>query len=304
MRIKNGLVMVVILLFIGIAIQPGIIADVSFESDNSELVEIIVEIYEVNGVQEYTVMLTQEQAEELELLINNTKTVLDEADDSDETETIFEDTVSSLNELGLLTNGINVDKVQRLVTGEEQNPRIIKLFERYYSKNQKSSDIDRNFLCLMAGDTSYTIFIGPFALLFVFLGPLLFVRNFVFFEWLRNNNPDFWSWLSVNFSDFFSKLFFLRIVFWIAFGAGLNFLPLKIGAYMFYGWYIPSFDPWDESEWIPAKGWIITNGLSGKKQWSGNFFGDVVGFTGIKIYRELFDFFYLGSALRVRIDEE
>ena len=302
--VKNGLVMVVILLFIGVAFQPVIIADVSIEYDDSELVEITIEIFEVNRVQKYTVILTQKQAEELENLINNFEIELDSADSIDETEAIFKDTVVSLNKLGLLLGGMSVEEAQRLVTGEEQNPRIVKLFERYYSKNQKSLDIDRNFLCLIAGDTSNTVFIGPFALLFGLHGPLLFVRNFAFFEWLKNNNPDFWSWWSVNFGNFHSILLFFRMFFWIAFGAGLNFLPLKIGAYMFYGWYTPSFDPWEESEWIPAKGWIITNGLSGKKQWTGSFFGDVLGFTGIKIYRDLFDFFYLGSALLVRIEEE
>jgi hypothetical protein len=117
--VKNGLVVGVILSFIGVAVHPAM-ADISVVSDDSELVEITVQFYEINKTYNHTLMLTQQQAEELELLINNTKTVLDAADNSEETETIFKDTVSSLNELNLLTNGMNVEKVQRLVTGKEQ----------------------------------------------------------------------------------------------------------------------------------------------------------------------------------------
>ena len=95
--VKNGLVMVVILLFIGVAVQPVIIADVSIESDNSELVEITVEICEVDKAYNHTVMVTKEQVEELENLINNFEIELENADDLGETETIFKDTIVSLS---------------------------------------------------------------------------------------------------------------------------------------------------------------------------------------------------------------
>jgi hypothetical protein len=302
MRIKNGLVIGVILLFVGVAVQPVIVADVSIESDDSELVEITVEIFEVNRVQEYTVMLTKEQAEELELLINNTKTELDAADNSDETENIFMNTVVSLNELGLLPKGMSVKEAQRLVTGKEQNPRVVKLLEEYYSKNQKSLDYDRNILCLIAGETINTVFIGPFALLCGLRVALLLLRQSEFLRWLKNINPELWSWLSVNFGEFGFELFCKRMGLWIAFGAGLNFLPLKIGAYIYYGWFRNYGHHWYPVD-IPAEGWVITNGLSGKKEWSGDFYGDVVGFTGIKIIRDLLDFYYLGAALRVKIKD-
>ena len=306
---REVLVIGIIVQFIGVAFQPVIIADVSIESDKSELVEITVEIYEVNRVQEYTVMLSQEQAEELELLINKTKTELDAADNSDETENIFMNTVLSLNELGLLTNEINVEKVQRLVRGEEQNPRVVKLFEKYYSKNQKNLDYDKNILCLIAGGTIKTVFIAPFALLFGLLfglhGPLSFVRHIKFLEWFNNINPDLLSWWLENFGEFHYRLLFLRMSFWITFGVGLNFLPLKIGAYIHYGWFKFYFYPWyNEVEDIPAEGWVNTYGLFGKKEWSGDFYGGVIGFTGIKITNKLLDHFYFGAALGVSIDDE
>ncbi len=293
--------MVIIALFVSVAVQPSIIADCSIESDNSELVEITVEIYEVNRVQEYTVMLTQEQAEELELLINNAKTELDAADNSDETKNIFMNTVESLNDLGLFTNGMDVEKVQRLITGDEQNPRIVKLFKRYYCKNQKSLDDGENTLCLIAGDTSNTIFIGPIPFLIALHCISLYGKYLRFLEWLQDNNPEFWSWWSENFGKLGLNLFFLRVFFWGYLGAGLNFCPIKFGAYMIFGWIefgdeIPYF--------IPAEGWVNTIGPYDNFFWSGSFNGYVIGFTGIKIIRSFLDFFYLGAALKVHIECE
>ena len=302
---KKALVIGVIFLFISIAIQPVIIADVSIESDKSELVEITVEIYEVNRVQIYTVILTQEQAEDLDLLINNTKTVLDAADNSDEAKNIFMNTVLSFNELGLLPNSINVEKVQKLVTGEERNPRVERLFERYYNNNQKGLFDNDNILCLIAGKTINTVFIGPLALLFGLLfgihGVSSFVRHINILECFNNINPNLLSWWLENFGEFHYRLLFLRMSLWIALGVGLNFLPLKTGAYIHYGWIKFLYYPWDYSEDIPAEGWVNTFGLFGKKELSGDFYGDVLGFTGIKITNELLDHYYLGAALRVKI---
>jgi len=301
--VKNGLVVGVILLFIGVAFQPVIIADVSNNSEDSDLLEITVEIYELNRVQGYTVMLTQEQAEELELLINNTKAELDAVDNLDETETIFKETVLSLNELGLITNGMNVEKVQRLVTGEEQNSRIVKLLEKYNSKNQKSLDKNENTLCLISGDTINTIFAGSIPILILLRFFVFTARINMFFGWL-SNFPELWDRLSPYLDKIVEIFFSPRFSFWLFLGASINFLPIKFGAFIYYGWLTISFDPWYPSELIPAEGWVFTIGLSGKQQWIGDFFGHVVGFTGIKIIRGFLDFFYLGAALQVKIEED
>ena len=297
--VKNGLVVGVILLFIGVAVQPSIIADVSIESDDSELVEITVQIYEVDKAYNQTVMLTKEQAEELENLINNFEIELKNADDLGETETIFKDTIVSLDELGLLPEGMSVEEAQQLVTGEEQNPRVIRILDRWFSKNQKSLSSYDNILCLISGESINTVFIGPIPLLFGLHCISLYVKYFRFLEWLQDNNPELWSWWSENFSKLGIDLLFLRVFFWIYLGAGLNFLPLKIGGFIYYGWYkfIEDVGIWP----IPAEGWVGTTGLSGKKHLSGNLEGYVIGFTGIKIIRDFLDFYYLGAALRVKI---
>ena len=131
---KNILTVVgITILFLSTTLAPGIIADFSIELDNSDLVEITVQIYKIDKTYNHTVMLTQEQNEKLGYLINNFEIELDYADDIGEIEVIFKNTAVSLNELGLLPNGINIEDAQCLITGKDQDPRIIKFFERYYS---------------------------------------------------------------------------------------------------------------------------------------------------------------------------
>ena len=163
--VKNGLVVGVIVLFIGVGIQPAF----AIKPDTSELIEITVEICKLNGVHENTVMLTSEQTEELENLINNFEIELDDTDSIDETEAIFKDTIVSLNELKLLPNSIVIEDAQHLVTGKEQNPIIVKILERYYSNNKKSLDNNENTLCLIAGFTSHTYFLGPIGRILYYL---------------------------------------------------------------------------------------------------------------------------------------
>lgn len=301
-KLNRILVILLSVFFISVTIQPIIIADDSIESDNSELVEITIEIYEVDKTYNHTVILTQQQAEELEIFINNFEIELDETDNIYETENIFKNTVVSLNELGLLPNSISIEDAQNLVTGKEQNPRIEKFFERYYSKNQKSADNDENILCLISGDTINTIFAGSVPIL-IFLRCLVFVfRINLFFGWL-SNFPELWDKLTPYLGKIVDIFFGSRFSFWFYLAAGINFCPIKFGALMHYGWYDISFDPWYPSERIPAKGWVYTNGLYGKKEWSGDFYGNVLGFTGIKIIRGFLDFYYLGAALKVRIED-
>lgn len=296
---KKALVIGVIFLYISIAIQPVIIAEATIEPDDFNLVEITVEIYELDKTYNHTVMLTKEHVEELELLINKTKTELDGSDNSDVAENIFMNAVLSFNEFSLLPDSISVTEAQRLVKGEEQNPRIVKLFERYYNKNQKSPDNEGNTLCLIAGKSINTVFIAPIALTIFIYGASFIFRNLLFWRlFSRNISPEIFS--------FYEKLNYFREAFWCVLGAGLNFLPLKIGTFIHYGWISFDYDDWygwviDE---IPAKGWVSTYGLSGKKQWTGDFSGEAIGFTGIKIFTGLLDFFYLGAALRVKIENE
>ncbi|EMR75079.1 hypothetical protein MBGDF03_00859 [Thermoplasmatales archaeon SCGC AB-540-F20] len=124
--IKKGSVLAVILLFIGVAFAPSINANVSKASIDSELVEITTEVCGINGVTPNTVLLSKEDAEEVEKLIDDIERRLDDVETREETEKIFNEAVVELDKYGLL-GGLSVKQAQKLVTGGYQNRRAMKV---------------------------------------------------------------------------------------------------------------------------------------------------------------------------------
>jgi hypothetical protein len=286
----------VILLFIGIGIQPAF-AEVPIESENSELVEITVQFYEIDKSYNHTVLITTETLQDLENLKDNFKEQINSSDNPIETELIFKNTILSLNELGLLPKNISVNYAQNLVIGKKQDPWIINTFEKWANKEKESFDEYKNILYLIAGDSNRTSFAGPVPILLLIHYIIIINRINTILDWVSESSK-FGELLSNIFKELFREIYQLRLYFWLFLGAGINFFPLKSGAIIAYGF--PNFDPFSYDEY-PAEGWVYTIGLSGKQIWSGSFWGLVLGFTGIKIIREYFDFIYLGAALRLGI---
>lgn len=281
---RKGLFLGIILLFICIAIQPGIIADVSIESDNSELVDITVQTSKDGRINNHMIQLSPQQVEELEKLISRTKTKLDAAETIEETSHIFNQTVELLYELDMLPEGMSIEDAQKLVNSKNCYSGINKLLSVMINKNMGTYNIKENYFCLIAGFTSNTTFIGPVGLLFVLLFP--------------NND------------------FIHQLILYSSIPKVLN--PIALGNTIYLGSH---FRADMVSEWSPSTGWIHTIGLNRTKKWNGEFYGrlpeflnifipneffggywkypGVLGFTGIKILN-----FYLGSALLVKIGEE
>lgn len=283
---KKGLVLVIIMLFVGVAIAPGIIASVNLsditlprisnnEIPNNDLVEITIQL----GNTDHKVMLTLDQAMELEILIDSTKTRLDMATTIEETSIIFNDTVVSLYELGMLPEDMGIEEAQRLVNGMNQNPKFVKKLEQWFNRNQENLDDDQNFLCLISGYTDNTFISGTIGLISLFLLAklCLFLTDTINLPLLSQL-----MFMILGASEIF--LFF----FWL-----LNPIPFL---------YTISFGEARGLFFIPAHGWIHTGGLNGLKNWNGSFFGEVDGFTGIKIFYSPDIYFYMGAALWVKID--
>jgi hypothetical protein len=288
------LVFGVILLFIGIGVQPAF-AEISIDPDNSELVEITVQFYDADRTYNHTVMLTKEKAQKLEYLEDNFKAQIDSIDNPIETETIIKNAILSLKELGLLPDYISIDYAQSLVTGKEQNPWIKSAFEKWTNKKKDSFNENENILCIILGDSNRTSFAGPVPILLLIHYVIIINRINRVLDWVSSTSK-IGELLSNIFKELFREIYQFRLYFWLFLVAGINFLPLKIGAIIGYGF--PNFDPFSYDKY-PAEGWVYTIGASGKKIWSGSFSGLVLGFTGIKIIRNYFDFFYFGTALQV-----
>ena len=146
--IKKGVVVAVILLFIGLAFAPSINANISKASIESELVEITTEVCGLNGGK-HTVSLSKEDAEEVEQLIDDIERRLNEVETREETIEIFNEAVVELDKYGLL-GGLSVEQAQRLVTGGYQKSKIY----------QQTLDENENRNCLIVGKINCALFYG------------------------------------------------------------------------------------------------------------------------------------------------
>ncbi len=151
---KKGIVIVIIILFVGVGVQPAL-ADLSIESDDFEFVEFTVQV----GNIEYNVVLSSKQAEELENLMDNTKAQLDKATTIKETSKIFDETVVSLYKLGMLPDSISVEDAQRLVKGHHRFSRMDNVLDCLSGSKLGILDDDENLFCLVAGKTDNTNFL-------------------------------------------------------------------------------------------------------------------------------------------------
>ena len=273
---RKELVLGIIILFVGIAVQPGIIADNVIESDKSEMVEITIQICEIDGVYDYDVLLSQEQAEELENLISRTKNKLDDAKTSGETSIIFSDTVASLFEIGILSESMDIEDIQCLVNGEKQNSEVVKKLEEWFNRNQGNIGTEDNYLCLISGDSTGTCFQGPIGLI-----------SMIVFGYLLKNDMIFTFLLSI--WNNFPLSFGYKI--------GLGGLGIS-GTFFAQGWVhtigLNGIKNWDDTfigslPLLPVLGWDL-------------FFTGILGFTGINIGSlENNKHFYIGTALWTRM---
>jgi len=295
----------IICLFIGVSIAPSITSiDISkTETSNSnDLVEINLQLCKTSGIEDHKMYITEEQDEQLDVLIKSFKADLDNAETREETIEIYKDMVVSLDELGLLPESTNCKEVQKLVTGdnsfskvkdfvEDKKPIIINRLAEKHKESEETSGELENYLCLIAGQTSKTSFFG-------LIGKTLH-KIVEFFE-------------KYEYYDI-CLLFLLFMAFYEEFYTWLN--PLPIRADILFGYTEISIPP-GEIYYHPSKGWVHTVGSLGIKDLDGSFYGKIssigyppgwtiyigaTGFTGIRMIGKNF---YLGRALKVKLGSD
>ena len=144
MRIKNGLVVGVILLFIGVALAPSLYA---FNLSKDKFVEITFEFCSFG--RKNKIQITLEEAEELDAFFESIRLRLDNAESEDETIQIFNEGIRELDRYGLLGD-MSVSQVQQFITGRYQKSRL----------NPLSLDENENRNCLIMGGTTSTRIYG------------------------------------------------------------------------------------------------------------------------------------------------
>ena len=159
--VKKSLVVGIIFLFIGIGIAPSVTSiDISKNKTvKDNLVEIDVQLFKPNGIEDHKMYITQEQNEQLDILIENFKQDIEKSESYEESVGIYKNMVVSLNKLGVLPKGMTVDEAQRLVTGRFYRfSKFFSLLQQFIKSAKKSNiklpeqnrgDIYENLNCLL-----------------------------------------------------------------------------------------------------------------------------------------------------------
>ena len=294
-------------ILIGSIIAVALLTLVSFSSvvgkisTDGELVEFDVEFSGLGKKQ--TIQLTQQEADEVELLFDDIEQRLSEVKTREEAEVIFKDTVVKLDKYGLL-GGLSVRQVQKLVTSNMQQSTLFNQ-EEYININNEKDTNNSNLMCLIAGKTSETFITGILGRIALNLAiPLHFISEII------ESLPD--SILRTVLEGMFSRCYDFVLIYLVFVSLIDTFIPVSIGDVIIY----------DDSQ-----GWVLTFGLYGFKNWNGTINGNieslilslilesigVFGFRGIKVYIRPSEMtalslgmttLYLGQANYVNIETE
>lgn len=115
----------VILLFIGLALSPSISSDIP----ERETVEVSIDIFGVNEINNHKINVTLEDFEKLDNLLNEIKSKISNSTSTDEANEIYNDSIVSLYELGILGE-LSIEDAKNLLNIEKLNP--------YYNKIKNS----------------------------------------------------------------------------------------------------------------------------------------------------------------------
>jgi len=300
------------ILFLGIGIQPAFAINPN-EPNDSKLEEITIEFYETDKTYEHTVMLTREQIKELKNLIDDFEIKIDNADNKIETEAIYKDTVVSLNDIGILPEGMTVEKAKRLVTGKEHNLAVVKIFKGLYKKNYEKIGDNENIICLVGGWGINDMFFTRGIM--TVLTPIWNSLYKTIYD-LGKIGPLFELFVYEILLNFFDIPLSIRAL-----------RPFGVGYELFFG--RKAVSP-DTTRYTPCPVEINSSGLNGKITFNGDMYGQIpqlpiisdinthdgtisygypgiIGFTGVHlIFPSMWgvNIFFLGSALWVKLGEE
>jgi len=270
MKIKCVAVGIVVL-FIGVAIAPSVNSRVVKTSD--DLAEVTSQACGIKGFGDTTVKLTKQQYHDLEQYLVAVQARLNQTTTREEAVPIYKEAVIELNSYGLLPKGMSITQAQLLVTGFQFSERTQEIIQKILDRNQPANP--NNTFCLLAGNV---------------------------------DRANCWSLTTLTSGAAFILLialfFFLDNHFGLAPVNLFAFLTAIAMGFFLYGLWAKPFNLLSHIDFTPsAKGSIHSIGLSGVYTVNGTFYGDILGFTGIRIMKVLHftGAFFLGSAISVSI---
>jgi hypothetical protein len=311
MEMKELLAIGIIFLFIGVAVAPSINSTVVKASD--DLVEVTSRTSGIQGYGNTTVKLTKEQYQSLEQYLVDFRVRLNQTTTREEAVPIFKDAVVELNKYGLLPKGLSEREAERLVLGVYEHPRPPRVLGQVQSP---SRDLEDSW-CLVTGLARRTSSMGSLPLT-VLLGSLGLFDLAMWCELMH---------VGYHYGQIYMTLFWLFLFLSVESLALGVMLALVSHTIPIAGFGMVSFGGFQSNGYwaypVPASGWLNTIGANGKKNWSGEFYGNltlssnwrveesvevfipfpgIVGFTGVQIHSLSNGDYYIGHAVKVKIE--
>jgi hypothetical protein len=300
---KKTFVVLSFFLCIGFIIAPiSSTYTVSASTDNSP-VKITTWVSDLTAETTVTVQLTKQQTQLVQGIFDELKNRLSAADSIDETQRIFNDTIIELDRCNLLPDGMSVEQAQHLVNRATNHPKIVTPLQKLSQNLQANTAAGtiQNSFCSVAGNTSNTHCTK--------LAKRTALRLYYIIDFRTGNAP----------------LVKMATALFVVFNeiAKINQMILRqngyhLGVSIYFGNY--HYTPYPN--WLsPAQGWLSTNGVNGKQNITGSFWGQTMtggwqpqvdwymnytwrgclGFTGLIYYSGTDTAYYLGSALAVNV---
>ena len=271
-------------MFLGVTITQTINFNIVKASQEDNCVEVTTQVCGIQRYRDATVKLTRQQYNDLEQYLVEFRARLNQTSTRDEAVPIFKEAVVELYNYGLLPSGMSAKQAQRVVIGQFNGNNTSNLFSKLFYLSNLSQ---YNFFSLVSGNVSEAPFLSPI---------LLSLSNILFYNPFLIDN-DFLFYLGL--------ILLLTSAILIIGNFYINNV-LSIPTSIFKNIYMD-----DE-----CTGWVQTFGLLGRKRYEGTLNGlisdkhntleaGIIGFTGIKIHngKSIYDYFFLGSALMVGIDD-
>jgi hypothetical protein len=264
----------VVILLLGVLLIPCINASViKTESNDENFIKITTELIDRETITSYTSEITEQNARELIVLIDEIELKLDNAKNRQEAMEIYNNAFVSLKSYNILPPEIGIEEFQNLVSESGYNKiKSIKDLESKFFSNEKSGDNIKNLMCLVAGytDETYVIPLIAFILLGIVIGIFSYFEN-IWQQFLDelNLNPFVKALLVLILSGMSLPIVFAFLATLVVF----EIQPFSL---------INNYQIGQPSD--PGSGWLHTIGLLGFQSLNGNFYGDILGFNGIKIY--------------------
>ncbi|MCX6671911.1 MAG: hypothetical protein NTX92_08335 [Euryarchaeota archaeon] len=302
----KGLTYGIILLFVSFSALPIIDVHIVKAYNNNDLVEVTTQICDAAGENSQIIQLTKEQVQEVKTIFNELKNSLSTAASVEETQRIFNDTIIELNRYNLLPKGMSIEHAQRLVNQVSTNQKRItslKILSQKFQAETAAGTIQNSF-CSIAGNTSNTHFAK--------LAKRTALRLYYIMDFGTGNAP----------------LVKVATALWIVCNQ-ISKISQMILRQNGYHWGVciyfgnNRYSPYPN--WLsPAQGWLSTNGINGKQNITGSFWGQkitsgwqpqddwymnytwrgCVGFTGLILYAGIDSVYFLGSALHVNVGSD